>query len=780
MTSSSAGSPIDIAEDAAPHKHGIGVLEVLKEQKPVALPLARMDITAKVGGCFADVQITQVFRNDHSDPLEAVYTFPMPGAAAVSSFEMQAGGRTIFGVVAEREEARRRYDEALEQGRTAGLLEQERDDVFTLQVGNIPPNEDVTITLRYSEPLTLFESGSTELRLPLVLGLRYVPGKALDRMPTGDGIEPDTDIVPDASRISPPRLVPGFDPQTDLRIQVELLGDTAVADLTCSQHAVRLQTAPGATTITLARERELLNRDFVLRWRAAGESVTSTLLYHRTPDGALFGALSMVTPAGDAAVSLPRDVVFLLDKSGSMMGPKIASATRACAKLIATLGPSDRFALLSFSDQWAWLHGTSVHDRFIHADQAGIARGQQLLRSVEAEGGTELDAALGGALAAINHVDRAGRTPVVVLITDGEVMDEKRILSRVQKTRGNARIFTVGIDTAVNSALLSRLAAIGRGTSAFVEPDAALDSALEAIGREIGTPLVTDLRIVGDGLIDLAPETVPDLFPGRVATIFFRSSAIGAVTLLGRYANGSPFSSAVQARTVDLPAIVHLWARGRVRDLEDRFRVRGDDHEAVRQEIISVSLAHTVLTRFTAFIAIDDRAAVEDPRQRRKIVQPVHVPDQWPIPIPPPPMSRMPGLAAPDASPMSAMADMDVTPRASRTLSMPTGSPVRRARHELEEAVANFRRLLEKFAKSAETALLEQFLQRIERLIEILDRQDAQGSKTGLVHALEDLRVAVRELLDRRARFEAAARRSLQQLTPHEDSWWKRFWEKTV
>lgn len=780
MTSSSAGSPIDVAEDATPHKHGIGVLEVLKEQKPVALPLARMDITAKVGGCFADVRITQVFRNDHSDPLEAVYTFPMPGAAAVSSFEMRAAGRTIFGVVAEREEARGRYDEALDQGRSAGLLEQERDDVFTLQVGNIPPNEDVTITLGYSEPLTLFESGSTELRLPLVLGLRYVPGRPLDRMPTGDGIEPDTDIVPDASRISPPRLVPGFDPQTDLRIQVELVGDTAVADLTCSQHAVRLQTVPGVTTITLARECELLNRDFVLRWKATGESVTSALLYHRTPDGALFGALSMIAPAGDPRVaSLPRDVVFLLDRSGSMMGPKIASAARACAKLIATLGPSDRFALLSFSDEWTWLHGTSGRDRFIAADQAGIARGQQLLRSVEAVGGTELDAALGEGLAAFDHVDRAGRTAVVVLITDGEVMDESRILSRVQKTRGNARIFTVGIDTAVNSALLSRLAAIGRGTSAFVEPDAALDSALEAIGREIGTALVTDLRIVGDGLVDLAPETLPDLFPGRAATIFFRSSATGGVTVLGRYANGSPFSSTVQARTVDLPAIAHLWARGRVRDLEDRFRMRGDDREAVRQEIVSVSLAHSVLTRFTAFIAIDDRAAVEDPRQRRKIVQPVHVPDQWAMPLAPP-MPRMPGMAAPDASAMSTMADIDVRPRASRTLSMPTGSPVQRARHELEEAVSNLRRLLEKFAKSAETALLEQFLQRIERLIEILDRQDAEGSKPRLVHALEDLRVALRELLDRRVQLEAAARRSLQQLMPHEESWWKRFWEKTV
>ncbi len=218
-----------------------------------------------------------------------------------------------------------------------------------------------------------------------------------------------------------------------------------------------------------------------------------------------------------------------------------------------------------------------------------------------------------------------------------------RILKRTQDQRGETRIFTVGVDTAVNTGLLTRLAAVGHGTSAFVEPDAALDAALASIAREIGAPVVTDLKINGR-TTDLAPARLPDLFAGRFVNLFFRSKAAEDITIRGKAANGRPFVVTATATMVDMPAVTHLWARAHVRDLEDRYRTaNGKERDAVKKEIIAVSLARTVLTRMTAFIAIDDVAAVADPSLRQKIVQPVHVPAQWAMAMPAAPPRRAEG-----------------------------------------------------------------------------------------------------------------------------------------
>ena len=616
---------------------GLGRLLVSPQEGRVSLPLCRVAITACVADRIAEVTVEQVFRNPYREHLEAVYVFPLPGGAAVSRFELRVGDRVIVGKVQECGDARKQYRAAVEQGRRAALLEEERDDVFTVQVGNLPPGEEVCLLLVCSERLPFFEDGSTEIRLPLVVAPRYIPGTPVDGAAVGEGTEADTDVVPDASRITPPRLVAGFDPKVDLRVAVHLLtGDgMGPADLRCSQHATRLHTEIGMVRVDLARVDEPLDRDFVLRWRMAGEGVRSRFLLHQDDEGRCHGLLSLVPPARDGFLGNARDVVFVLDRSGSMSGLKMSSAARACATLLETLGPRDRFAIQAFDSIFEWFepHGPAG-SRFLEADEPGLERGQRYLRNVEARGGTELDGAMSeaiGVLASRGASD--GRVPVIVLLTDGQIGDENRLLRRLQRELGDTRVFTVGIDTAVNSAFLTRLAAVGGGTATFVTPGIAVEDALRDVGREIGNPLVVNLSLVDAGCgveaASLAPARVPDLFAGRACAVFFSCRGAGRVRVQGTWADGAPFAQVVEAEEVDLPALAQLWARARVTDLGDRFRARVGDTRPVQQEIVELSVRHSLLTRFTAFVVVDQAEIVNLGGETRTVVQTVEKPAAW-------------------------------------------------------------------------------------------------------------------------------------------------------
>ncbi len=620
----------------------VGVLAVVRENRRSPLPLAGVAISARVAERVATVTVTERFHNPYTEALEATYVFPLGGGCAVSDFELRVGGRVLQGRVQERGEARREYQQAIAEGKRAALLEQERDDVFTVQVGNLPPGEEVEVRVTYSERLPFFEDGATELRLPLVVAPRYIPGTPLDRNPVGTGVELDTDAVPDASRITPPRLAPGFDPKVSLSIEVDLALDEtggAIADLACTQHATRTSAGPGMVRIALARTDEPLDRDFALRWRLGSGRVQSSLLVWRDAEGEAYGLLSVLPPRRDGFLGLARDVVFVVDRSGSMQGPKMASAARACATLLGTLGPRDRFAIQAFDNTVEWLvpagAARELNEAYFQtADEAGIEHGERWLRAIDARGGTELDGAIGQALSLVAaRRTIAGRAPVVVVLTDGQVGDEARVLKRIQSSVGDARVFSVGIDTAPNDGFLKRLAALGGGTATFVAPGTALEEALREVGREIGAPLVVDVTVEDPGAgIEAgsqAPARMPDLFAGRAAAVFFRMRTPGRVRVRGRFTDGTAYDETVESRPVSLPGIAHLWARARVTDLEDRFRMEPSAQAQIREEIVRLAVRHTLLTRFTAFIVVDHSEVTNKDGSLRKVTQPVETPAQW-------------------------------------------------------------------------------------------------------------------------------------------------------
>ncbi|WP_214413695.1 VIT domain-containing protein [Sphaerisporangium fuscum] len=616
---------------------GMGALRTGKGN----LPLESVEVDARITALTAGVEVVQGFRNPFDMPLEATYVFPLPDRAAVTAFRMEADDHVVEGVLKERGQARRDYDQAIAEGRRAAIAEEDRPDVFTMRVGNIVPGERVTVRLTLSQPLP-YEDGAATFRFPLVVAPRYIPGTPLDDgVRAGDGVAPDTDAVPDASRITPPVLLPGFpDP---VRLALTARVDPAGLDLREMRSSLHVVTQEEGVVRLQPGER--LDRDFVLRLAfTASDSLTLTPDRPRDQEGAdgdgTFTLTVLPPAAGETGTRRPLDVALLLDRSGSMTGWKIVAARRAAARIVDTLTAGDRFAVLSFD---------SVVERperldpgLVPATDRNRYRAVEHLARLEARGGTEILQPLEEALGLLED---SGRDRVLVLVTDGQVGNEDQILERLAARLSAVRVHTVGIDRAVNAGFLGRLAGLGSGRCELVESEDRLDEAMEHIHRRIGSPLVTGLSLKADGL-DVLPGTVThlgSLYSGVPLTVSgrFRGSPRGALTVHGLGADGRPWERRLDGVPAGGDAARAVWARAHLRRLEDRYAA--GEHE-LEQEIVRTSLRHGVLCRFTAFVAVDTRV-VADGGPRHRVVQPVEMPSGWDMPAPP--------AAMPAAAPMA-------------------------------------------------------------------------------------------------------------------------------
>jgi Ca-activated chloride channel family protein len=598
------------------------------------LPLDRLDVRAAITGLVARTDLTQEFVNVHGEPLEATYIFPLPDRAAVVRMAMTADGRVVEAELQERGAARAAYDTAIAAGRRASIAEEERPDVFTMRVGNILPGERVSVQLSLVGPLA-FEDGEATYRFPLVVAPRYIPGGALDGDSVGDGYALDTDAVPDASRISPPVLLAGF--PNPVRLSIDVAVDPAglpLGDVRSSLHAVvkdedRITVLPG----------ERANRDFVLR--LAYGAGTQSLTLAPDADGEEGTYRLTVLPPAAAVPPRPKDVVLLLDRSGSMGGWKMVAARRAAARIVDTLGAQDRFAVLAFDDRIETPE--SLGDGLGSGTDRNRYRAVEHLARVDARGGTELLQPLLDGLRLLG--EDASRDRVLVLVTDGQVGNEDQILRTVAAALRGVRVHTVGIDQAVNAGFLGRLAIAGGGRCELVESEDRLDEAMDHIHRRIGAPVVTGVAVRAEGLelIDATrtPARFPDVFPGVpfVVTGRYRGPVAGALAVTGTTRDGKPWSATVTAERHDSTALGAVWARSLLRDLEDSYVSGTHDSGGLEARITGVSVRFGVLCRFTAFVAVDSRV-VTDGDAPRKVTQPVESPAGWALPraVPSPPL----------------------------------------------------------------------------------------------------------------------------------------------
>jgi len=590
------------------------------------LPLDRIDVRAEITGLTSRVELTQDFVNAFDVPLEATYVFPLPDRGAVTRMRMTADGRVVEAELGEREAARQAYDEAIASGRRASIAEEERPDVFTMRVGNILPGERVSVALTLVYPMA-YEDGEATFRFPLVVAPRYIPGDPLADLAVGDGYADDTDAVPDASRITPPVLLPGFPHPVPLAIDVGIdPAGLTLSEVRSSLHAVstedgRIRIHPG----------ERANRDFVLRLRYGAEDLTNALVLVPDVEGDAGTYQLTVLPPVSSAPPRPRDVVLVLDRSGSMGGWKMVAARRAAARIVDTLTTADRFAVLTFDDEIDCPAGLS--EGLVEANDRHRYRAVEHLARVDARGGTEMLAPLRRALALLRT--RNTRDAVVILVTDGQVGNEDQLLRELSNDLQRVRVHTVGIDQAVNAGFLGRLASVGGGRCELVESEDRLDEAMADIHRRIGAPLAYSLALRAEGLATIedtaSPARLPDLFPGvpLVLSGRYRGSATGSLALHGTTRDGGDWSTTAAGERRDAPAVTAQWARAHLRDLEDRYASASPgSREALQKRIVETSLRFGVLCRFTAYVAVDSRVVAEGTLQHR-VMQPVEVPDGW-------------------------------------------------------------------------------------------------------------------------------------------------------
>lgn len=600
------------------------------------LPMEAMRVRASITGLSASVQVSQTFRNSLSDALEVTYIFPLPPRAAVTSFRMEVDGRMIEGLIKERGQARRDYDQAIQTGHRAAITEEDRSGVFTMRAGNIMPGETAIVHLELAGPLAI-EDGDPCFRFPLVVAPRYMPGSALDGASVGDGTAVDTDAVPDASRISPPVLLKGCKSPVQLSLEVDInSGGLPISQLRSSLHSVITEERAGRTCLRL-EPGERLDRDFILRFGLGTEEVGTQLSIcpdttkrEDGNDGTI--ALTLIPPKASTP-NRPRDIVFVLDRSGSMGGWKMVAARRAVGRMLDTLGDGDRYNVFAFDNQIE-RPKNALGNALIEASDRNRYRTLEWLSTVDAQGGTQMLEPISSALSELAGGYQS-RDRMMVLITDGQVGNEDQILRSIKDEIRNVRVFTIGIDQSVNEGFLRRLAVMGGGSCALVESEDRLDEVMDNIHRRIATPVVTEIQLKGHGIaIDqdsLVPSRLPDLFEGSPVVIRarYKGEAKGAIELEGSDSVGNLYQQEIVVAQTEDTSLHSIWARGRVRDLEDRYAIGRGDLGTLEKRILAISLNFAVLSRFTAFVAVDKEKVVNPGGGGSAIVQPVEAPAGW-------------------------------------------------------------------------------------------------------------------------------------------------------
>src|SRR5258706_12533241 len=489
-----------------------GALRVIDPNgKPKALcPLKHTDVKAEISGFLSRVIVTQEFENPFKEKIEAVYTFPLPQNAAVDDMTMVVGDRTVRGKILRREEAQAVYEAAKSNGQTASLLDQERPNIFTQSVANILPGEQIKITISYVETLQ-YEAGSYEFVFPMVVGPRYVPGSATGapNVSGGNGFAPDTNRVPDASRITPQPVPESMRTGHDVSIDVTLDAGVPIDALSSKTHDVNVERPDERRAhVRLKDEATIPNKDFVLRYDVAGKKIEDALLIHSSGAGGFFTLILQPPDQIRTEDVTPKELVFVLDTSGSMSGFPIEKAKETMKLALDNLYPYDTFNLITFSGDEHILFPEPVP-----ATTENLRKAQEFLDTRQGGGGTEMMKAI---KASMDPSDAQGHVRIVVFMTDGYVGNDMEIIGEVQR-HPNARVFAFGIGSSVNRFLLDNMARYGRGEVEYVGLNDDGSAAARRMYERVRNPLLTDISIDWNGLpvADVYPKTVPDLFSAK-------------------------------------------------------------------------------------------------------------------------------------------------------------------------------------------------------------------------------------------------------------------------
>jgi Ca-activated chloride channel family protein len=574
------------------------------------LSLKSTSAAVNISGVIADVQVAQVYKNEGKKPLEAIYVFPASTRAAVYGMKMTIGERVIEAKISKREDARKEYEQAKQQGKSASLLEQQRPNVFQMNVANILPGDEIKVELKYTELLVPTDR-IYEFMYPTVVGPRY------SNQPAATAPSPER-------WVQNPYLRQGESPASRFDIAVRIAAGMPIRDVSCPSHKVSANyEGPSQATVKLdPSEAHGGNRDYILRYRLDGNRVQSGLLLYEGEKEKFF-LLMMQPPRRFSPKEIPgREYIFIVDVSGSMHGFPLEISKKLLKDLIGNLRPTDKFNVLLFSG------GSSVMaEESLPATEENIQRAIHLIERQRGGGGTELLPALNRALK-LSKPENYSRT--IVIATDGYVTVEEEVFDLMRKNLGDANMFAFGIGTAVNRHIIEGMARVGMGEPFVItKPEEALVQA-ERFRKMIQSPVLTQVKVnfQGFGTYDMEPLAIPDVLADRPVIVFgkWRGQPKGKIALNGISGNGS-YREVIEVQGVNSlksnSALRYLWARHRITLLSDYNKLRSNEKRV--KEVTELGLAYNLLTAYTSFIAVDTEVRNQGGEQAT-IKQPLPLP----------------------------------------------------------------------------------------------------------------------------------------------------------
>ena len=580
----------------------------------VDLPLEHTSVDISVTGNLQRAVVRQVYGNPFTEPIEAVYVFPLPDDGAVDRMNMYIGDRLVVGRIYEREAARAIYEEAISSGQTASLLEQERPNIFTQNVGNILPGDSITIEISYVATVG-YDDGRYELSFPMVVGPRFIPGEPTGQ--SGTGWSFDTIQVPDASRITPHVVPEGTRAGYDIDLSVTMNTGFPVGQVRSLNHEIEEERDSGTIYIELARKDEIPNRDFVLTYTSASDRIETGIM---ATNGDLGGHFMLILqPEVDVAGNdiMPKEMFFVVDCSGSMSGQPIEVAKETVRQFVRGMNPGDSFQIIRFSED-----ASGMSDHPLENTPENVATGISYINSLEGEGGTMM---IEGIRSAVGYPEDPDRMRFVVFLTDGYIGNEAEILGELQTTLGdNTRLFSVGVGSGPNRYLIEGLAEEGRGAAYYVGLNEDPETAVAAVYEKLNNPYLVGIDIDWGNLkvTEVYPASIPDLFAGQplVVTGRYTAPGRGQVRVTGMVGDHE-WSRNI---SVDLPAeeegndvIATLWARRKIHDLS-RLLYDPNGYETYDQEVVDaitdVALDYQIMSNYTSFVAVSAEVRTVDGR----------------------------------------------------------------------------------------------------------------------------------------------------------------------
>ena len=612
--------------------------------------LKHTDIRAQISGGIALVTVEQQFSNPSKVPVEAVYTFPLPNQAAVNAMEFTVGDRRIIGEIKRREQARQIYNEAKSAGKRTALLDQERPNIFTQSVANVMPGDDLRVKISFVQRLD-YKGGAYEWACPTVVGPRYSAG--------GGYVQTGERGVGDASKVMPPIAPPPTRAGHDLSLSATIDAGVPLSNVRSVLHPVSVSKNGARATVKLLDQNTLPNRDFILRYTVAGEQVQSGLLTQKDKDGGYF-SLVMQPPAAPKADQVSsRELVFVVDQTGSQNGWPIEKAKETMRYALDRLRPGDTFQVLGFNTEVM-----PCFDAPVKPTAKNLARAREFIEGLQAQGGTDILRALNAALQI--PLDR-DRLRVVVYLTDGYVSNDMEVVGFLRRNRGTTRVFTFGMGDSVNRFLLDNMAREGRGEAEYITVDPSggrphnkdeAKNAVENFYKKIATPVLVDPQIDwGDLPVeDVMPQVVPDVFQngpvvvtGRFTQTHTQTKPVKGEVVLRGWAGNKRVEQRVSvdfgAAGRDNPALKSLWARERIEQLQAQDyqgAQNGNPDASIKEQIVQTALDHNLMSQWTSFVAVE-----------QKIVNPGGASAKNDVPVETPEgvnMSKSPGAPRADPS----------------------------------------------------------------------------------------------------------------------------------